>query len=109
MSSLWLTVIFGIPLTIIVGRRTAKDPVWWVLGVAMLVASFVIFYGEISDSTRRGLNGSLMVLLALIIGNSLVSTKRGQSLMKALKNWNKVNEVIDGFAASMKDVPFETV
>ncbi len=29
--------------------------------------------------------------------------------MKALKSWNKVNEVFDGFAASMKDVPFETV
>ena len=29
--------------------------------------------------------------------------------MKALKNWNKVNEAIDGFAASMKDVAFETV
>ena len=29
--------------------------------------------------------------------------------MKKLKNWAKVNEAIDGFAASLKDVPFETV
>jgi glutathione S-transferase len=29
--------------------------------------------------------------------------------MKALKSWSKVNETINGFAASMKDVRFETV
>lgn len=35
--------------------------------------------------------------------------KRWLGNMKALKSWNKVNEAIDGFAASMKDVPFETL
>lgn len=29
--------------------------------------------------------------------------------IKRLKSWNKVNEVIDGFAASLKDVKFETL
>lgn len=37
------------------------------------------------------------------------NVKRWLGNMKALKNWKKVNEVFDGFAASMKDVPFETV
>lgn len=37
------------------------------------------------------------------------NVKRWLGSMKALKSWNKVNEVIDGFAASMKDVPFQTV
>lgn len=37
------------------------------------------------------------------------NVKRWLDNMKALKNWKKVNEAIDGFAASMKDVPFETV
>ena len=37
------------------------------------------------------------------------NVKRWLGNMKALKNWNKVNEVFDGFAASMKDVSFQTV
>ena len=37
------------------------------------------------------------------------NVKRWLGGMKALKSWNKVNEVFDGFAASMKDAPFETV
>lgn len=37
------------------------------------------------------------------------NVKRWLGNMKALKNWNKVNEVFDGYAASMKEVAFETV
>ena len=37
------------------------------------------------------------------------NVKRWLANMKKLKNWAKVNEAIDGFAASMKDVAFETV
>ena len=37
------------------------------------------------------------------------NVKRWLANMKKLKSWPKVNEAIDGFAASMKDVAFETV
>lgn len=37
------------------------------------------------------------------------NVKRWLGNIKKLKNWGKVNEAIDGFAASMKDVTFETV
>ena len=37
------------------------------------------------------------------------NVKRWLGNMKALKSWTKVNEVFDGFAASMKAVPFQTV
>jgi len=37
------------------------------------------------------------------------NVKRWLGNMKALKSWSKVNEVFDGFAASMKGVAFETV
>ena len=37
------------------------------------------------------------------------NVKRWLANMKKLKSWAKVNEAIDGFAASMKDVAFETV
>ena len=35
--------------------------------------------------------------------------KRWLDTMKSLKSWNKVHEVFYGYAASMKDVPFEAV
>lgn len=55
---------------------------------------------------------SAFVALAETIRSDLSAypnVKRWLGNMKALKSWTKVNEAIDGFAASMKDVPFETV
>ena len=55
---------------------------------------------------------AVFVALAEAIRSDLSAypnVKRWLGNMKALKNWKKVNEVFDGFAASMKDVPFETV
>jgi glutathione S-transferase len=37
------------------------------------------------------------------------NVKRWLGNMKQLKNWKKVNEAIDGYAASMKDKAFETL
>ncbi|HSH88498.1 MAG TPA: glutathione S-transferase family protein [Ramlibacter sp.] len=37
------------------------------------------------------------------------NVKRWLGNMKQLKNWKKVNEAIDGYAASMKDKSFETL
>ena len=56
--------------------------------------------------------GAAFVTLAEAIRSDFSAypnVKRWLGNMKALKSWNKVNEVFDGFAASMKDVPFETV
>lgn len=56
--------------------------------------------------------GAAFVALAEAIRSDLSAypnVKRWLGNMKALKNWNKVNEVFDGFAASMKAVPFQTV
>jgi glutathione S-transferase len=56
--------------------------------------------------------GAAFVTLAEAIRSDLSAypnVKRWLGNMKALKNWKKVNEVFDGFGASMKDVPFETL
>jgi len=56
--------------------------------------------------------GAAFVALAEAIRSDLSAypnVKRWLGNMKALKSWKKVNEAFDGFAASMKDVPFETV
>jgi len=37
------------------------------------------------------------------------NVKRWLSAMKALPSWRKVNEAIDGYAASLKDAQFETI
>jgi len=57
-------------------------------------------------------HGAAFVALAESIRSDLSAypnVKRWLEGMKALKSWKKVNEAIDGFAASMKDVPFQTV
>jgi glutathione S-transferase len=41
--------------------------------------------------------------------NSYPNVKRWLSAMKALPSWRKVNEAIDGYAASLKDAQFETI
>ena len=51
------------------------------------------------------------VALAEAVGSDLAgypNVKRWLGNMKALKSWAKTNEVIDGFAGSLKG-PFETV
>ncbi|MBI2317096.1 MAG: glutathione S-transferase family protein [Betaproteobacteria bacterium] len=56
--------------------------------------------------------GASFVALAEAIRSDLSAypnVKRWLGNMKALESWSKVNEVFDGFASSMKDVPFETV
>ena len=56
--------------------------------------------------------GASFVALSEAIGSDLSAfpnVKRWLGSMKALKSWKKVNEVFDGFAASMKDRQFETV
>ncbi|TSA14712.1 MAG: glutathione S-transferase family protein [Betaproteobacteria bacterium] len=56
--------------------------------------------------------GAAFVALAESIRSDLSAypnVKRWLGGMKALKSWKKVNEAIDGFAASMKDVPFQAV
>jgi glutathione S-transferase len=55
--------------------------------------------------------GASFVALTEAIGSGLSAypnVKRWLGKMKALKNWSKVNEVIQGYAASLKG-PFETV
>jgi glutathione S-transferase len=37
------------------------------------------------------------------------NVRRWLSDMKRLKSWGKVNEVMDGYAASLKDATFETI
>jgi glutathione S-transferase len=52
------------------------------------------------------------VALVEAIGSDLSSypnVQRWLGRMKALKNWKKVNEIIDGYAASLKDAKFETI
>jgi glutathione S-transferase len=41
--------------------------------------------------------------------NGYPNVKRWLSAMKALPSWRKVNEAIDGYAASLKDAQFETI
>jgi glutathione S-transferase len=41
--------------------------------------------------------------------DSYPNVKRWLSAMKALPSWRKVNEAIDGYAASLKDAQFETI
>ena len=41
--------------------------------------------------------------------NGYPNVKRWLSTMKALPSWRKVNEAIDGYAASLKDAAFETI
>jgi glutathione S-transferase len=56
--------------------------------------------------------GAPFVALAEAIRSDLSAypnVKRWLGNMKELSSWSKVNEVFDGFAASMKDVAFETV
>ena len=56
--------------------------------------------------------GSSFVALAEALGSDLTAypnVKRWLGKMKALKNWKKVNEVIDGYAASLKGNALETV
>ncbi len=56
--------------------------------------------------------GSSFVALAEALGSDLgayPNVKRWLGKMKALKSWKKVNEVIDGYAASLKGNALETV
>jgi glutathione S-transferase len=55
--------------------------------------------------------GASFVALTAVIGSDLAAypnVKRWLGTMKGLKNWAKTNEVIDGFAGSLKG-PFEKV
>ena len=64
-----------------------------------------------SNITIADYYGASFIALAEAIRSDLSAypnIKRWLGNMKALKNWNKVNEVINGFAASLKG-PFETV
>ncbi len=52
------------------------------------------------------------VSLAEVVGGDLAAypnVQRWMSRMKALKSWKKINEAIDGFAASLKGQPMVTV
>jgi glutathione S-transferase len=56
--------------------------------------------------------GSSFVALAETVRSDLSgypNVKRWLGRMKQLKNWEKVNEVINGYAASLKDAKLETV
>ena len=56
--------------------------------------------------------GAEMIALGGLIGCSYAAypnIERWLGNMKALKNWPKVHEVIDGFAASLKDKSFVTI
>lgn len=56
--------------------------------------------------------GSSFVALGEVLRgdySSYPNVKRWLGRMKQLKSWSKVNEVIDGFAASLKDAKLETV
>ena len=55
--------------------------------------------------------GAAFVALAEAIGSDLTAypnVRRWLANIKALKSWSKVNEVINGYAATLKG-PFETV
>ncbi len=56
--------------------------------------------------------GAEMIALGRLIGcsySAYPNIERWLGNMKALKNWPKVHEVIDGFAASLKDKAFVTI
>jgi glutathione S-transferase len=56
--------------------------------------------------------GAEMIALGGLIGcsySAYPNIERWLGNMKALKNWPKVHEVIDGFAASLKDKAFVTI
>ena len=61
------------------------------------------------DGTIADYQASSFVALAEIIGcdfSVYPNTRRWLARMKALKSWKQVNEVIDGYAATLKDQTF---
>lgn len=56
--------------------------------------------------------GAEMVTLGEIVRckyNDYPNVRRWIGNMKSLKSWGKVHEIADGFAASVKDMPFEAI
>ncbi len=81
-----------------------------VLDQNWLGASNVYLCGE--QMTIADYFGSSFVALAEVVRSDLSAypnVKRWLGRMKQLKNWSKVNEAIDGYAASLKDAKLENV